>query len=263
VRQASELKAVEKVFVLTDTDVEGMEDEMSGKRVALVTGANKGIGFETARQLGHKAITILLGARDAEKGEAATARLRAENLDVRYVKIDLNDAATHAYASRYIDAEFGRLDILINNAAVLEDYGVPASQGTLDQWRATFETNVFNLIALTQTLLPLLKKSNAGRIVNLSSSMGSLKLNIDAGHSTAYNASKAAVNMFTINLANELRESSIKVNSADPGWVRTDMGGEGALLDVESGARTSVALATLPDNGPTGKFFHLGHEVPW
>jgi NAD(P)-dependent dehydrogenase (short-subunit alcohol dehydrogenase family) len=236
---------------------------MGEKKVALVTGANKGIGFETARQLAQKGITVLLGARDKEKGVEAANRLRRGNLDVRFVQVDLNDEKTHDAAAAYIEEEFGRLDILINNAAILEDYGVPASQGTLEQWRQTFETNVFNLVALTQTLLPLVKKSKAGRIVNLSSSMGSLKLNSDAGSSTAYNASKAAVNMFTVNLANELKEPPIKVNSADPGWVRTEMGGENALLDVESGAKTPVALAILPADGVTGKFFHLGHEVPW
>ena len=236
---------------------------MGEKKVALVTGANRGIGFETTRQLAQKGITVLLGARDEERGERAANKLRGENLDVRFVRVDLNDEETHGAAARFIEEEFGRLDILINNAAVLEDYGVPASEGAPEQWRKTFETNVFHLVALTQTLLPLVKKSEAGRIVNLSSSMGSLRLNSDARSSTAYNASKAAVNMFTINLANELKETPVKVNSADPGWVRTDMGGENALLDVASGARTSVTLATLPAGGPTGKFFHLGAEVPW
>lgn len=236
---------------------------MGEHKVALVTGANRGIGFETARQLARKGITVLLGARDAEKGAAAADALRRENLDVRFVQVDLNDEQTHVAVAKHVAEEFGVLDILVNNAAVLEDYGVPASAGTPEQWRKTFETNVFSLVALTQTLLPLVRRAEAGRIVNLSSSMGSLRLNGDASSSTAYNASKAAVNMFTINLANELKETAVKVNSADPGWVRTDMGGESALLDVESGARTTVTLATLPADGPTGKFFHLGAEVPW
>ena len=235
---------------------------MNEKKVALVTGANKGIGFETARQLAQKGVTVLLGARDKVKGEEAAKKLRNEDLDVRFLLVDLNDEKTHSGAARFIE-EFGRLDILINNAGILEDYEVPASAGTLDQWRKTFETNVFNLVALTQTLLPLVKKSRAGRIVNLSSSMGSLKLNSEATSSTAYNASKAAVNMFTINLANELKDTPIKVNSADPGWVKTDMGGDAALLEIEDGAKTSVALATLPADGDTGKFFHLNEELPW
>lgn len=190
-------------------------------------------------------------------------RLRNEDLDVRFLPVDVNDQKTHDAAAKFIEEEFGRLDILINNAGILEDYDVPASAGTLDQWRKTFETNVFNLVALTQTLLPLVKKSQAGRIVNLSSSMGSLMLNREASSSTAYNASKAAVNMFTVNLANELKDTPIKVNSADPGWVKTEMGGANALLAVEDGAKTSIALATLPADSDTGKFFHLGEELPW
>ncbi len=236
---------------------------MSEKIVALVTGANKGIGFETARQLAQKGITVLLGARDKVKGEKAAKKLCDEGLDVRFLPVDVNYQKTHDAAAKFIEEEFGRLDILINNAGIVEDYDVPASAGTLDQWRKTFETNVFNLVALTQTLLPLIKKSQAGRIVNLSSSMGSLKLNREASSSTAYNASKAAVNMFTINLANELKDTPIKVNSADPGWVKTEMGGANALLAVEDGAKTSIALATLPADGDTGKFFHLNDELPW
>jgi len=236
---------------------------MSEKIVALVTGANKGIGFETARQLAQKGITVLLGARDKVKGEEAAKKLRDESLDVRFLPVDVNDQKTHDAAAKFIEEEFGRLDILINNAGIVEDYDVPASAGTLDRWRKTFETNVFNLVALTQTLLPLIKKSQAGRIVNLSSSMGSLKLNREASSSTAYNASKAAVNMLTINLANELKDTPIKVNSADPGWVKTEMGGANALLAVEDGAKTSIALATLPADGDTGKFFHLNEELPW
>ncbi|MDQ3755046.1 MAG: SDR family oxidoreductase [Acidobacteriota bacterium] len=236
---------------------------MSEKIVALVTGANKGLGFETARQLAQKGITVLLGARDKVKGEKAAKKLCDEGLDVRFLPVDVNYQKTHDAAAKFIEEEFGRLDILINNAGIVEDYDVPASAGTLDQWRKTFETNVFNLVALTQTLLPLIKKSQAGRIVNLSSSMGSLKLNREASSSTAYNASKAAVNMFTINLANELKDTPIKVNSADPGWVKTEMGGANALLAVEDGAKTSIALATLPADGDTGKFFHLNDELPW
>lgn len=236
---------------------------MNEKKVALVTGANRGIGFETVRQLAQRGVTVLLGARDKAKGEEAAQRLQGEDLDVRFLQVDLNDEDTHAAAARFIGEQFGRLDILVNNAGVLEDYGVPASEGTLRQWRRTFETNVFNLVALTQALLPLIRKSDAGRIVNLSSSMGSLALNSESSTSTAYNASKAAVNMFTINLANELKDTLIKVNSADPGWVKTEMGGENALLEVEEGARPVVALATLPADGETGKFINLGDELPW
>ena len=162
-------------------------------------------------------------------------------------------------------------DILINNAGIFQDAGVSASQGALEQWRATFETNVFNLVSLTQKLLPLVKKSEAGRIVNLTSILGSLTLHSTpnspiasvASSGAAYNASKAAVNMFTVNLANELKNTPIKVNAAHPGWVKTDMGGEEAPLEVAEGAKTSVALALLSEGGPTGGYFHLGQTLPW
>lgn len=233
------------------------------RKVALITGANKGIGYETARQLGKQDIKILLGARDEKRGKEAEAKLKSEGLDIEFVLLDVNDEKTHETAAKYIEETYGKLDILVNNAGIVEDYGISASQGTIEQWRKTFETNVFNLVALTQTLLPLVKNSEAGRIVNLSSSMGSLKLNETADSSAAYNASKTAVNMFTVNLANELKDTPVKVNAADPGWVQTDMGGENAALKVEEGAKTSVALATLPDDGQTGKFVHLGKELPW
>ena len=247
---------------------------MSEKKVALVTGANKGIGFETARQLAQKGITVLLGARDDRRGEEAAAKLRDEGLDARFLLLDLNDEATHESAAEFIEAAFGRLDILVNNAAVNLEYsdgeeGKTASQTPLDVYRQTFETNLFALISVTQKLLPLIKNSRAGRIVNLSSALASNTLHADPTSLIynfkipAYDASKTAVNSFTIHLAYELKDTAIKVNAADPGWVKTDMGGASASLEVEEGAKTSVALATLPDNGFTGKYIHLGEELPW
>lgn len=244
---------------------------MSSKKVALVTGANKGIGFETVRQLAQQGITVLLGARDEKRGAEAAAELKAENLDVQFLQLDVNDSASQDNAAKFISDKFGKLDILVNNAGIAQDFKVPASQGTLEQWRTTFETNVFALVSLTQKLLPLVKKSDAGRIVNLTSILGSLALHSDptspiAGSSssgTAYNASKAALNMFTVNLANELKDTKVKVNAAHPGWVKTDMGGEAAPLEVGDGAKTSVTLATLPEDGPTGGYFHLGQTLPW
>lgn len=244
---------------------------MSEKKIALITGANKGIGFETARQLAQKGITVLLGARDEQKGSETAQKLQKEGFDVQFLQIDVNDSASHQNAARFIEENFGRLDILVNNAGIAKDFQVPASQSTAEQWRETFETNVFNLVALTTTLLPLLKKSKAGRIVNLSSILGSHRLQSDpnspiaggAHTGSAYAASKAAVNMFTINLANELKNTRIKVNAAHPGWVKTDMGGEAAPLDVETGAKTSVELATLPDDGFSGRYIHLSEELPW
>lgn len=244
---------------------------MSQKKIALVTGANKGIGFETVRQLAAKGIFVLLGARDEKRGAEAAAQLKQEGLDVEFLQVDVNDVASQEKAAQFIAEKYGKLDILVNNAGVAKDFQVPASQGSLEQWRETFETNVFNLVALTQKLLPLVKKSDAGRIVNLTSILGSLALHSDptspiAGSSssgTAYNASKSALNMFTVNLANELKGTSVKVNAAHPGWVKTDMGGEAAPLEIPDGAKTSVILATLPDDGPTGGYFYLNDTLPW
>lgn len=244
---------------------------MSQKKIALVTGANKGIGFETVRQLAAQGIFVLLGARDEKRGAEAVAQLKQEGLDVQFLPLDVNDAASQDSAVKFIGEKFGKLDILVNNAGIAKDFQVPTSQSTLDQWRETFETNVFNLVALTQKLLPLVKKSEAGRIVNLTSILGSLALHSDpkspiAGSSSsgaAYNASKAALNMFTVNLANELKGTSVKVNAAHPGWVKTDMGGEAAPMEIPDGAKTSVILATLPADGPTGGYFHLGDTLPW
>jgi NAD(P)-dependent dehydrogenase (short-subunit alcohol dehydrogenase family) len=243
----------------------------NNKKIALVTGANKGIGFETARQLAKQGITVLLGARDEQKGSEAAVNLQNEGLDVQFLQLDVNDQASHQNAAKFIEDNFGRLDILINNAGIARDFQIPASQSAVEQWRETFETNVFSLVALTNALLPLIKKSQSGRIVNLSSILGSLALQSDpnspiaggAHTGSAYAASKAAVNMFTVNLANELKNTSIKVNAAHPGWVKTDMGGEAAPLEIEDGAKTSVALATLPENGFTGKYIHQGEKLPW
>jgi NAD(P)-dependent dehydrogenase (short-subunit alcohol dehydrogenase family) len=244
---------------------------MSTKKIALVTGANKGIGYETVRQLASQNITVLLAARDERRGAEAASKLKAEGLDVQFLQLDVNDTASQDNAAKFIADKFGKLDILINNAGIAQDFQVPASQGTLEQWRTTFETNVFNLVSLTQKLLPLVKKSDAGRIVNLTSILGSLAHHSDpnspiAGSSSsgsAYNASKSALNMFTVNLANELKGTTVKVNAAHPGWVKTDMGGEAAPLEVGDGAKTSVQLATLPNDGPTGGYFHLGQTLPW
>ena len=240
-------------------------------KVALITGANKGIGFETARQLGKQGITILVGARDEARGTEAAKTLQAENVDAHFLHLDMSDVNTFANAAKFIEEKFGKLDILINNAGVLLDYTVPASAVPVANWRKTFETNVFSLVELTQTLLPLIKKSAAGRIVNLSSILGSLTLNSDpnspiagsGASNTSYHASKAAVNMFTIQLANELKDTPIKVNSAHPGWVKTDMGGEAAPMEIVDGAKTSVHLATLPADGVSGTYMHMGEELPW
>jgi len=243
---------------------------MNTKRIALITGANKGIGFETARQLGQQQITVLLGARDAAKGEAAAAKLRAEGLDARALELDVTVSASIQRAADKVAQEFGRLDILVNNAGVMtDDQTKKVSEQSLSAWRTTFETNVFGVVSVTQAFLPLLRKSEAGRIVNLSSILGSNTLHSDPQSPIydfklpAYNVSKSAVNAYTVQLAHELRDTPIKVNAAHPGWVKTEMGGEGATMELADGAKTSVALATLPADGPSGAYIHLGETLPW
>jgi NAD(P)-dependent dehydrogenase (short-subunit alcohol dehydrogenase family) len=242
------------------------------KKIALVTGANKGLGLETSRQLAAEGITVLLGARDLAKGEAAAAPLKAEGLDVRAVKIDVDDRADHAAIAALIEKEFGVLDILVNNAGIMID-GAMGKNTTLDvseeSVRKTFDTNFFAVVSLTEVLLPLLRKSEAGRIVNLSSILASQTLHATKGSpiyqakSFAYNTSKVALNSYTIHLAHALKATKIKVNSAHPGWVKTDMGTDAAPMNVVDGSKTSVWLATLPEDGPTGGFFHMHDTLPW
>jgi NAD(P)-dependent dehydrogenase (short-subunit alcohol dehydrogenase family) len=244
--------------------------EVAG-RIALITGANKGIGLETARQLGKLGATILVGARDLAKGEQAAEVLRGIGVEARAIKLDVGSEADREAAAKLIEKDFGRLDILINNAGVLLDSrkGNQTSTTSQQMLHDTFETNFFAVVALTQRLLPLLRKSDAGRIVNLSSILASLTLHATEGSyiydskTFAYDTSKAALNSFTIHLAHELRGTKIKVNSAHPGWVKTEMGGEGATMDLAEGAKTSVQLATLPADGPTGGYFHMGKPLPW
>ncbi len=239
--------------------------------MALITGANKGIGFETARQLGKLGITVIVGSRDVTKGEAAATRLRAEGVDARALKLDITKTDDRDAAVEFVANNFGKLDILVNNAGIAnEGWGGNSTSSTSAKvLRQTFDTNLFAPVALTQELLPLLRKSLAARIVNLSSIMGSQTMHsnpkspIYDNKPFAYDASKAALNSFTIHLAHELRDTNIKVNSAHPGWVKTEMGTDAAPMDVAEGARTSVDLATLPDDGPTGAYIHLGKTLPW
>jgi NAD(P)-dependent dehydrogenase (short-subunit alcohol dehydrogenase family) len=243
----------------------------NAKKIALITGANKGLGFEMARQLGQAGVTVVLAARDAQKGEAAAAKLRGEGLDVQFLKLDVTDKADHAAASAFLEKKFGRLDILINNAGIAaEVFGTGKPSTTTDETiHRTFETNFFAPVALTKALLPLLQKSDAGRIVNMSSILGSQALQADPTSqfyefkTLSYDASKAALNSFTIHLAHELKDTKIKVNSAHPGWVKTDMGTDAAPMEIPEGGKTGVELALLGENGPTGGFFHLGNPLPW
>lgn len=242
---------------------------MSTQKIALVTGANKGIGLETSRQLAQQGIKVLMGARDAEKGEAAAEVLRAEGHDVEFIHIDSNNPESQINAAAQIEAKYGKLDILINNAGINLDTTPNTSEIPLENWRNTFDTNFFGVISTTNALLPLIKKSDAGRIVNLSSILASNTLHSTPGSPVydfkwpAYDASKTALNAYTTHLAYELRETPIKVNAAHPGWVKTEMGGEGATMELEDGAKTSVALALLDESGPTAAYMHNGESLPW
>jgi NAD(P)-dependent dehydrogenase (short-subunit alcohol dehydrogenase family) len=245
---------------------------MSEKKVALITGANKGLGLETGRQLGKLGYTILVGSRDALKGEVAARQLRDDGVDAKVMKLDVGKQSDIDAAAASIESEYGKLDVLVNNAGVMIEKGWTkntTSETTLENLRATFDTNLFAVFAVTKSMLPLLRRSEAGRIVNVSSILGSVSLQGTKGSPTyntklfAYNASKAALNVLTISLAHELRGTKIKVNSAHPGWVKTDLGGDAAPMNVVDGAKTEVELATLSEDGPTGGFFHAGQPIAW
>ena len=239
---------------------------MSNK-VFLVTGGNKGIGKAIISQLASAGHTVYLGARQREAGEQAAAELRATG-DVRFIQIDLNDTASQTAAVEQIKADSGYLDGLINNAGIITDYGT-ASSVALDDLRTTFETNVFGTIAVTQQMLPLLRAGTHKVIVNLSTGLGSITQHGDPSwpfHSTvpmAYNASKAALNMFTVLLAKELRAEGFRVNSVSPGWIATDLGGQDAPGTAEEGAAIAVKTALEGADGATGLFLTSGGLIPW
>jgi NAD(P)-dependent dehydrogenase (short-subunit alcohol dehydrogenase family) len=237
-------------------------------KVVFITGGNRGIGFETARELGERGMVVVLGSRELEKGKAAAAKLVEKGIAAAALKCDVTDPADYQGIYDYFEKEYGKLDILVNNAGITIR-NPSAAEIPMNDLRKMFETNFFGLVGLTQKLLPLIKKSSAGRIVNVSSVMGSLTLLSDPSSwiynlkTFAYGASKAALNAFTICLAHELRDTKVKVNSADPGWVKTDMGGPSALLELSEGGKTTSLLATLPDDGPTGSFMRFDREFPW
>ncbi len=241
-------------------------------KIAFITGANRGIGFETAKRLSELGMTVVIGSRDLAKGEEAVKKLELLGFKAEAIKYDANseDSAPKAFA--YFEQKYGKLDILINNAGMCAEplFGNESSSTiSSDTLLQTFQTNFFDVVNLTQTLLPLIRKSSAGRIVNLSSILASLTLHsmpnspIDPAKAFAYNASKTALNAFTVHLAHELRNSPIKVNSAHPGWVKTELGGMNAPMEVADSYKTSVHLATLDENGPSGGFFHEGEALPW
>ena len=244
------------------------------KKIAFITGGNRGLGFQTALAL-KDAAKVVIGSRDLAQGKKAVEKLRAAGVHAEVLEFDVTQAASHQAAYDYFSSCYGRLDILVNNAGIsggtFPGTGPEHSAADVPMalLRKVFETNFFAQVALTKALLPLIRKSPAGRIVNLSSILGSLTLHADPGSpiyhakSFAYDASKTALNAFTVHLAYELRDTKIKVNSAHPGWVKTDMGGPEAPMELSEGAKTSAALATLPEDGPTGGYFHMGEKLPW
>ena len=241
-------------------------------KIAFITGANRGIGFETAKGLGELGITVIIGARDLAKGQAAAEALRAQDIKAEAIAYDAAQADAADAVHAHIAAKYGKLDILVNNAGVIHEalLGKNSSTDVSPQvLQETFHTNLFAVVALTQKLLPLIEKAPAGRIVNLSSILASLTLHsmpdspIAPAKSFAYNASKTALNAYTVHLAQALAHTPIKVNAAHPGWVKTELGGADAPMEVADSGRTSVRLATLDADGPSGGFFHEQDTLPW
>ena len=239
------------------------------KRIALVTGANKGIGLEIARQLADASVTVLMGARTLRRGQEAAAQLSDDGLAVEAIEIDLDHENTIAAAAQQIAARYGRLDILVNNAGIVDSADGPPSVATTAAVRKLIETNFIGALAVTQAMLPLLRKSQAGRIVNLSTTLGSLAINGDPtspyydARLIGYNASKAALNMLTVQLAAELKDTFIVVNSVAPGYVKTDLTGHNGFMTPEEGARLPVKYALLGADAVSGRVVEPDGNAPW
>ena len=239
-------------------------------KIALITGANKGIGLETARQLARDhGFTVLIGARDATRGTQAADELKAAGLDAHFLLLDPTDAASIERARSEVEAKFGRLDVLVNNAGKFEKADlVSPEQVPFATLHETFDINLFAAHAVTQAFWPLLEKSHGARLVNVSSSIGSLALSADFDGPLkdtdlmAYAASKAALNMMTLHHAKTWKDTPHRANVIHPGSVKTDLNAGGELT-VEEGAKSSVEMAVIPNDGPNGTFSHLGQTMPW
>jgi NAD(P)-dependent dehydrogenase (short-subunit alcohol dehydrogenase family) len=231
---------------------------MENGRVALVSGGNRGIGLEVCRQLSGRGITVVIGSRDEARGRAA-----AEGLEGNVVphQLDVADAESVDRMAAFLEDEFGRLDILVNNAAISNDEGQRGVDADLDRVKESMESNLFGAWRLCEATIPLMQRNGYGRIVNVSTGLAALE--DMGGGSPGYRVSKTALNALTCILASELRGSGILVNAVNPGWVQTDMGGSGATRSVEEGADALVWAATLPNSGPTGGFFRDRQPVPW
>jgi NAD(P)-dependent dehydrogenase (short-subunit alcohol dehydrogenase family) len=236
------------------------------EQIALITGSNRGIGFEIAKQLAMKKIQVILTSRNSANGEAAVRKLARDGVNkVVSMELDVSNQVSVDKLSDEVEKTFGRLGILVNNGAILIDKdNVTASNADLETVRATLETNLIGAWRMCKTFIPLMKKNSFGRIVNVSSGSGEFEyMATSGGYWPAYSVSKASLNALTVMLASELKGTNILVNAVCPGWVRTDMGGSNATRSVEEGAATPVWLATLPDGGPTGHNYYDKKQISW
>ena len=234
---------------------------MAEQRIALVTGGNRGIGLEICRQLVGLGVKVILGSRDAARGVAAAGELTAAGLPVEARQLDVSSAKSISECMSWVRRDVGRIDILVNNAGIMIEEGDADPLEEIEMIRETMQTNVYGPFLLSRLAIPIMKSRRYGRIVNLSSSMGSLA-EMGAGY-IAYRLSKGGINVVTRVIAAETEGMGILVNSVDPGWVQTAMGGRGGTRTVEKGAETVTWLATLPDNGPTGAFFRDRKAIAW
>lgn len=238
--------------------------KINQKHIALVTGGNRGIGLAICRQLAAQSIHVILGSRDAAKGQEIAQTLQQQGLDVVSHQLDVTDAASINRMLEFVKTTYGKLDILVNNAGVFADYGIRILDLEIALLQNTLEANLYGPLLLCQAFIPLMQKHNYGRIVNVSSGYGSLdSMSMFESDGSSYKISKAALNALTRMLAAEVKGSNIKVNTMCPGWVRTDMGGPQADRSPDEGAETAVWLATLPDEGPTNGFFRDKSPIPW
>ena len=233
----------------------------SSQKVAIVTGANRGIGFETCRQLSRQGIQTILTSRDESKGQTAVRNLREEGGEITYHQLDVTDLGSISRLKSFVDENFDQLDILVNNAGVFLDRGTSVFDLPLEILQETMDTNFVGALNMCQAFVPFMRKHGFGRIVNVSSGMGSIT--DMGGRSAAYKLSKAVLNALTRIMADELKDDHILVNTMAPGWVRTDMGGPSAPRSLAQGADTIIWLATLPDGGPTGGFFEDRQLIQW
>jgi NAD(P)-dependent dehydrogenase (short-subunit alcohol dehydrogenase family) len=244
---------------------------MTDQKIVLITGANKGIGYAAAQEFGRAGHVVLVGARDVARGEKAAATLAEEGVDARFVHLDVTDLGTVRAAAAYVEAEFGRLDILVNNAALTRGGPDDLTTVAIEDLREVFETNVIGVVAVTNAMLPLLRRSPAGRIANVSSALGTVAFLTEPAPEFAqyvtllpYNSSKMALNAITLMYAAELRDTAIKVNAVSPGFCATDLNDHRGVLSAAEGGAHVARLADVPADGPTGTFLsELGGTYPW